>query len=517
MPASFADDNNPEPQGPSAEAPLIIGRYAIFDAIASGGMATVHLGRLIGPEGFSRTVAIKRLHPHFANDPDFTAMFLDEARMAARVQHPNVIPTIDVLRSAKELLLVMEYVRGDSLGRLIRSAASIDERIPPRIVVAIMSGALQGLHAAHEATSERGTPLGLVHRDMSPQNILIGVDGSARVLDFGVAKAEGRMQNTQEGQIKGKLMYMPPEQLAGVNVTRTADIYSMGVVLFEVLTGERMFAGENEGAALGRILNNQMRMPSEVHPDLARFDAVVNKAVAGNPLARYETARDMAHDLETCVLAASPSEVGAWVEHLARTALATRARRVSEIESSSSTSYLKVSSAPPPATIPMPPLNDDASSIVMASSTFGSGANNQKRTSQKLVVGLAALLLVATVAILYLMSSKFLRYDRDFAANAATVASATVPTSIPPISRSIPDPNQVPPIATEAPAPTNSATPPKPSADIVRSSGVAPVAATAKPVSNQNQGTIKPAIRNCNPPFSIDSNGHRHYFPECPL
>ena len=200
---------------PSAAAPLVVGRYAICDAIASGGMATVHLGRLIGPVGFSRTVAVKRLHPQFAHDPDFTSMFLDEARLAARVQHPNVVPTLDVVLANDELLLVMEYVRGEALSRLVRAARERGERLPPRIVGAIASGALQGLHAAHEAVDEKGRPLGLVHRDMSPQNILVGVDGTARVLDFGIAKAEGRAHATREGQVKGKLLYMPPEQLQG--------------------------------------------------------------------------------------------------------------------------------------------------------------------------------------------------------------------------------------------------------------------------------------------------------------
>src|SRR5262249_24957061 len=152
----------------------------------TGGMATVHLGRLSGPVGFTKTVAIKRLHAQFAHDPEFVAMFLDEARLAARIQHPNVVQTLDVVSTDGELFLVMEYVRGETLSRLVR----MGEPIPPRIVVALISGVLQGLHAAHEAAADDGRALALVHRDVSPQNVLVGLDGTARLLDFGVAKAE---------------------------------------------------------------------------------------------------------------------------------------------------------------------------------------------------------------------------------------------------------------------------------------------------------------------------------------
>src|SRR4051812_48595350 len=157
----------------AARGPLIVGRYALHGEIASGGMATVHFGRLLGPAGFSRTVAVKRLHPHLAKDPEFTSMFLDEARLAARIRHPNVVPTLDVVSLEGELFLVMEYVPGESLSRLIKAARVDDSIIPLPIVGAIVAGALHGLHAAHEATSERRDPLDLVHRDVSPQNVLV--------------------------------------------------------------------------------------------------------------------------------------------------------------------------------------------------------------------------------------------------------------------------------------------------------------------------------------------------------
>jgi eukaryotic-like serine/threonine-protein kinase len=196
-------------------APIRVGRYALFDALASGGMATVYLGRLTGAAGFSRTVAVKRLHPNFAKEADFVGMLVDEARLAGRIRHPNVVPTLDVVQLPDELMLVMEYVHGEALSKLLRNVAAAKAQIPLPIASSIMIGSLHGLHAAHEATDERGAPLEIIHRDVSPQNILVGVDGNPRILDFGVARATGRIQATGDGKLKGKLAYMAPEQLRG--------------------------------------------------------------------------------------------------------------------------------------------------------------------------------------------------------------------------------------------------------------------------------------------------------------
>src|ERR1022692_1337015 len=167
-----------------SDAPRIIGRYALYGKIAQGGLATVHLGRLLGPVGFARTVAIKRMHSQFAEDPEFVSKFLDEARLAARIRHPNVVPTLDVVATDGELFLVMDYVQGETLARLQRLLKAQGKTIPLPIVAALFSGILHGLHAAHEAKNERGEPLGMVHRDVSPQNVIVGTDGVPRVLDF---------------------------------------------------------------------------------------------------------------------------------------------------------------------------------------------------------------------------------------------------------------------------------------------------------------------------------------------
>ncbi|HEY2368395.1 MAG TPA: serine/threonine-protein kinase, partial [Polyangiaceae bacterium] len=283
----------------TADDPRMIGRYALYKEIASGGMATVHLGRIVGAGGFSRPVAIKRLHAQYARDPSFVAMFLDEARLASRIFHPNVVAPLDVVSTDGELFLVMEYVRGASLSRLLRSALAGEGLVSPRIVSSVIGGLLYGLHAAHEARGDRGEALDLVHRDVSPQNVLVGVDGVSRVLDFGVAKASGRMQTTRDGQLKGKLAYMAPEQVKGEVVTRKTDVYAATVVLWESLTGRRLFKADNEANAIARVLAGVVPAASSIVSGLApEVDAVIACGLHLDPDQRYASARDMVIDLE---------------------------------------------------------------------------------------------------------------------------------------------------------------------------------------------------------------------------
>lgn len=308
----------------------------LYGELASGGMATVHFGRLSGPVGFSRTVAIKRLHPHFAKDPEFVTMFLDEARLCGRIRHPNVVPTLDVVATQGEIFIVMEYVAGEALSRLMKAAAAKNVLMPPKVAATIMSSVLHGLHAAHQTKDEHGQPLGIVHRDVSPQNILVGADGAARVLDFGVAKAAGRMQTTREGQLKGKIAYMPPEQLGGAPVTKQIDIYAAAVVLWEALTGRRLFDGETEAIVLARAIEGCIDPPSSHNAFLEpAIDAVVLRGLARDPEMRFSTAREMALALEQTIGLASPSEVGEWVEMIAGEELRRRAQTIAEIEISS--------------------------------------------------------------------------------------------------------------------------------------------------------------------------------------
>jgi eukaryotic-like serine/threonine-protein kinase len=317
-----------------AEGTRLIGRYALHRELASGGMAAVHLGRLLGPVGFSRTVAIKRLHSRHAHDPEFVAMFLDEARLVSRIKHPNVVPTLDVVTLDGEVFLVMEYVHGVPVSRIMMTLIRRREQMPINIAVGIAVAMLEGLHAAHEAKNEDGVPLGIVHRDVSPQNVIVGADGVARVLDFGIAKAVERLQTTDDGSFKGKLGYMPPDVLSGGPVDRRADIWGAAVVLWEMLAGRRLFHGGDSPHALVRqIVEGTIPAPTRtgVVVPPALVDVVLH-ALEKDPEARYTTAREMASALEDAATPASSRVIAEWLTGLLGSELEERAAHVEEME-----------------------------------------------------------------------------------------------------------------------------------------------------------------------------------------
>jgi serine/threonine protein kinase len=309
-------DREPPSSGPVAVAGRRIGRYLLMRELARGGMATVHMGRAFGDHGFYRQVAIKRLLPQFARDPQFAAMMLDEARIASSVNHPNVAGVIDVVQQDDELFLVLDYIHGDTLARLIRrNPAGVP--VPVRIAASIVTGMLHGLYAAHAAKDERGESLELVHRDISPQNVMVGIDGLTRVLDFGIAKALGKSHNTTRGDIKGKLAYMAPEQLRLEPATQKSDLYAAGIVFWEALCGRRLFEFTSEREAFARPLDFVPAGPSSYVEGLSpEIDAVVLRALATRPAERFASAREMALAIESVIDVARPSEVGAWVDEL---------------------------------------------------------------------------------------------------------------------------------------------------------------------------------------------------------
>jgi serine/threonine protein kinase len=319
----------------SAREPLVrVGRYALFDQFAAGGMATVHLGRLDGAGGFSRVVAIKRLLPHFVQNEDFTQMLLKEARLAARVRHPNVVPTVDVVASKGDVLLVLEYVHGESLSTLCRiQARERREHVPLDIAVGIMLGVLQGLHAVHEATDEQGRPLGLVHRDVSPPNVIVGADGLTRVLDFGIAKALEHIEDSNPNRVKGKSGYMSPEQIRGERLTQRSDVFSAGIILWELLATRRLFTAEQDTDRMQKILDGGYPTPGSHRPNMpAALDEVAMRALALDPGQRFASAHEFASALEQAAPGASSRKMSEWVNDLAAEGLAIRARMVAQVE-----------------------------------------------------------------------------------------------------------------------------------------------------------------------------------------
>jgi serine/threonine-protein kinase len=285
----------PEPAGGEK------GRYETLFLLASGGMASVHVGTVRGAFGFRQLVAIKKPHAHLLDDPDFRQMLLREARLASLIHHANVVDVRDVEATEKEVSLIMDYVEGASLGELLQVQAGGGTAVPPGVAVRIVLDACAGLHAAHEQTDERGRPLRLVHRDISPQNLLVGVDGLTRVADFGVAKFKrSSATSTIAGVLKGKLAYMAPEYVRGEGIDRRMDVFAMGVVLWEALTGKRLFRGEHGAATLERVLSHEVRSVATVVPELGTaFDAIVETALAKDPNQRFDNASAMAAALES--------------------------------------------------------------------------------------------------------------------------------------------------------------------------------------------------------------------------
>lgn len=268
-----------------------IGAYEIVAELRAGGMAALFVGRRAGAAGFAKLVAIKVVHEHLAMDPLFVQMFVDEALLSARIQHPNVVHVEELLELEGRHLLIMEYVYGCSLTQLLSELGRRGRKLSPELAVHIAIKVADGLHAAHEARDEHGQYLGVVHRDVSPQNVLLAYQGNVKLIDFGVAKARGRVQETEGASIKGKFRYMSPEQAYGRELDRRSDVYALGIVLWEMLTMKRRFDGANDLAVLHAVRRPDVVAPSTHASDLpAGLDEVVLRAMAPDPSRRYQTA-----------------------------------------------------------------------------------------------------------------------------------------------------------------------------------------------------------------------------------
>lgn len=504
------------PQSSHAALPRPLGRYVLYDEIAAGGMAAVHVARLHGAVGFSRIVAIKRLHARRARDPYFVRMFLEEARIASRVKHPNVVSTFDFVADESEVFLVMEYVNGESLEKIM---SGLPSPMPAPVAVSILCGVLEGLHAAHEATSDSGEPLLVVHRDVSPHNVLVGSDGVARLFDFGIAKAIDSAEDTREGVVKGKVAYMAPEQVRGA-IDRRSDVYAAGVMLWELLVSRRRHAGEANDQLFLKLARNELTPlapPSSLVADLPPgIDDVVARATASDPNARFSTARDMALALEAAMLPAPAREVAHWLRDVANVRLS----QLSAIERQIAGDDSVILSRPPtlmsaPIVAPpntMPSLVSSTMPVATAPSSLPPPEPARRNWTMPAAF-------IAFTAALLLVGLRTWPRGSDSAAPGAAAGSAiaTTQASAMPAASSAPF---VPSTTTEdaaPPAKTQEARPtwvpkhvvvpapaPKPAPAPVAPAPVPPAKASAAP-----------AKAGCDNPFVIGADGIRQIKPEC--
>jgi eukaryotic-like serine/threonine-protein kinase len=347
-----------------------VGEYQLFAEIASGGMATVHLGYRHNDPHLT-AVAIKRLHSQFTRDLDFVTMFFDEARLVTQIQHPNVVPTFDVVQSEHELSLVMQYVHGEAFSKLLGSAYRLGKPASPAIVRTVMVDVLRGLHAAHETKDGNGAHLEIVHRDVSPHNIIVSTDGVARILDFGIAKAVGKASITRDNEVRGKIAYMAPEQLQRTPVNQRTDIYAAAIVMWEALACKRLFHSDSDARTLARVMTLEVSPPSHYRSGISpELDAAVLRGLARDPSLRFQTAIDFSNAILASGPCASRHDLGAWVQMAAAERLDERARLVTQMRSvairgQQESAHIALSAQPqrqqssPPSTLrTFPPISD---------------------------------------------------------------------------------------------------------------------------------------------------------------
>jgi serine/threonine-protein kinase len=477
--------------------------YEVLGVLGRGGMATVHLARDLRSGDL---VALKTMSPDVADDEAAAIVLEDEARVLSRIVHPNVVPVIDVVRTEGDVVLVMPFVRGVTVAELLVAASRAESPLSPGIVSAIGQDVLAGLEAAHQATSESGQPLGVVHRDVSPQNVLVDVEGSARVLDFGIAKAVGRAaKTTRDGSLKGKVAYMCPEQIHGEPLDRTADLYALGIVLWEAIALERLFAGSNEADTMRRALMADVPSLESTRPELpSGTDAFFARALARAPRSRFASAGEMAHALQS-LYPREPRE---------RVANAVRTLGARELEKRTAP---KPSRPPPRGPVDGAPSADLPTPHSEAGPTARSlvpppSADLSRPSSRRSATALGGGVVLASLVALALWSRARWEPVHDSDTPAARVASSVVPLVLHSADaatasemRSMGSAAVSLPVAVE------------PSAEPSASSASATASASTPPQKRSSNGASKPKSLpvGCDIPYIVDSSGRKKYRPEC--
>lgn len=301
--------------------PENFGRYQLLKRLARGGMGEVWLARQAGMDGFEKLVVIKRILPHLAEEDAFVHMFLDEGKIAARLNHSNIVNIFDLGQEGEYYFLAMEYIHGEDIRRIWKQASKADTALSPALACRIIADACAGLDFAHKKADQKGEPLHIVHRDVSPHNIIVSFDGGVKVIDFGIARARGRISHTATGTLKGRFEYMSPEHASGYEVDHRTDVFALGVVLWESLSGRRLFKRDSDTATLLAVSRCEVPLPSSLNPEIPpELDAVVLKALTADKDDRYVDAAAFRLALEDWIVAsrqpASNAHLAAFMREL---------------------------------------------------------------------------------------------------------------------------------------------------------------------------------------------------------
>lgn len=378
--------------------PTEFGQYTLLERIAVGGMAEVWKARMKGVEGFQKTVAIKRILPHLTDSSDFVTMFIDEAKLAAQLNHNHIIHIYDLGKIGDDYFIAMEYVDGKDLRTILNTAREKEQPLPLGLALLVASRLASALEHAHSRKDFDGKPLGLVHRDVSPQNVLISFEGDIKLCDFGIVKAVTKASKTQMGALKGKLQYMSPEQAWGRPVDARSDIFSLGALLFEMLTGRRLFSGDSEMSVLDAVREGRIQAPRDLDPRIPlEVNALVLKALARDPEDRFETAGQLQQELDALLASLKPTpsttDLGRYMRRL-----------FGEVRAETESAAPAPAAAAVPSAVPAAPVRPAMPSLAPAAGAEVSQVVPAARKSNQalLWIGLAALLALAVGGFFYL-------------------------------------------------------------------------------------------------------------------